>query len=74
MLKVWLFRLDSLTYGDRVVSYDTKETALNALGGMVSADSASRVKGIYEVNLELKTIQEYALCLENMKLTLRKKG
>ncbi|ARF67251.1 hypothetical protein B7C51_04585 [Paenibacillus larvae subsp. pulvifaciens] len=66
--------MGSLTMGDRVVSYDTKDAALNALSGMVSADSASRVKGIYEVNLELKTIQEHTLALENMKLTLKKKG
>ncbi|AQR77708.1 hypothetical protein ABNB59_19385 [Paenibacillus larvae] len=71
MLKVWLIRLGSLT---DVVLYDTKETALSALAGMLSHDSASKVKGIYEVNLELKTIEEYALGLENMKLTLKKKG
>ncbi|MEV2849894.1 hypothetical protein ABND12_22395, partial [Paenibacillus larvae] len=62
MLKVWLIRLGSLT---DVVLYDTKETALSALAGMLSHDSASKVKGIYEVNLELKTIEEYALGLEN---------
>ncbi|ALA12705.1 hypothetical protein ROSALIND_49 [Paenibacillus phage Rosalind] len=71
LLKVWLIRLGSLT---DVVLYDTKETALSALAGMLSHDSASKVKGIYEVNLELKTIEEYALGLENMKLTLKKKG
>lgn len=71
MLKVWLIRLGSLT---DVVLYDTKETALSALAGLLSHDSASKVKGIYEVNLELKTIEEYALGLENMKLTLKKKG
>ncbi|MDT2249539.1 hypothetical protein P7H16_25105 [Paenibacillus larvae] len=71
MLKVWLIRLGSLT---DVVLYDTKETALSALAGMLSHDSASKVKGIYEVNLELKTIEEYALGLENMKLTLKRKA
>ncbi|MEV2911333.1 hypothetical protein ABNF65_22675 [Paenibacillus larvae] len=70
-MKVWLIRLGSLT---DVVSYDTKETALSALAGMLSHDSASKVKGIYEVNLQLKTIEEYALGLENMRLTLKKKG
>ncbi|MDR5582717.1 hypothetical protein [Paenibacillus larvae] len=85
-MKVWLIRLESLTGGgDRVVSYGTKEEVLNDLrewylsysrrhARSSTTFSASKVKGIYEVNLELKTIEEYALGLENMKLTLKKKG
>ncbi|ETK27401.1 hypothetical protein [Paenibacillus larvae] len=87
-MKVWLIRLESLTGGgDRVVSYGTKEEVLNDLrewylsysrrharSSTTFSASSGRIKGIYEVNLELKTIQEYALVLENVKLTLRKKG
>ncbi|QHZ54039.1 hypothetical protein [Paenibacillus larvae] len=75
-MKAWLFILRRSTMVDAAVAYDTKDAALNALREMVRNDSpsASRIKGIYEVNLELKTIQEYTLTLENMMLTLKKKG
>ncbi|QBX06380.1 hypothetical protein API480_40 [Paenibacillus phage vB_PlaP_API480] len=81
-MKVWLIRLESLTGGgDRVVSYGTKEEALKDLrewylsysrrrarSSTTFSASSGRIKGVYEVNLELKTIQEYALGLETLKL------